>query len=153
MPYLVDGNNVMCQRVGWHKDKRRARRELMEDVARYKQNKGISLSIVFDGAPDDSFPDGSLYQGITIFYARVGSNADERIKTLVEASKQKQTLIVVTSDRELASYVRRCGVRVIASGEFRASVDRVEESRGLAQPKVEAPDEGWLRYFGADQDD
>ena len=52
MSYLIDGNNVMGQRVGWHRDRVRARRELLEDVARFARAKRVSVSVVFDGAPD-----------------------------------------------------------------------------------------------------
>ena len=53
MPYLIDGNNVMAQRVGWHKDKRAARRRLLEDLARFGASHGARIAVVFDGAPDD----------------------------------------------------------------------------------------------------
>ena len=35
MPYLVDGNNVMAQTVGWHRDRAAARKRLIRDLARF----------------------------------------------------------------------------------------------------------------------
>ena len=72
MPYLVDGNNVMAQRVGWHKDKRAARRRLLDELARFAQLKRASVLVVFDGGPDAHFADGSSYKGVRLFYAERG---------------------------------------------------------------------------------
>src|ERR687890_882696 len=123
MSYLVDGNNVMAQRVGWHRDKAGARRRLLGELARFAREAGASVAAVFDGAPDEFFPDGSYFMGVRVFYAARGSDADARIKSFVEASRERRTLRVVTSDRALADYVRRCGVEVIRSGEFRRMME------------------------------
>ena len=91
MSYLVDGNNVMGQRVGWHRDRQRARRELLDELARFASAKKVRVAVVFDGAPDEHFADASSYRGVRVFYAARGSNADERIKALVEASRERRT--------------------------------------------------------------
>src|ERR1043165_672289 len=121
--YLVDGNNVMAQRVGWHRDKRKARRKLMEEVARFALARHVRVTVVFDGAPEEFFADGASYKGVRLFYAERGSNADERIKQLVESERERRTLRVVTSDRALSDYVRRCGAQVLRSGEFRKKME------------------------------
>src|SRR5437764_3790984 len=141
MSYLIDGNNVMAQRVGWHRDKAGARRRLLEEVARFARAAGVTAEVVFDGAPDEFFPDGSHFMGVRVFYAERGSDADTRIKELVEASRERRTLKVVTSDRALADYVRRCGVEVIRSGVFRRRLDAAEvidESETTKREGVEA---------------
>lgn len=151
MSYLIDGNNVMGQRVGWHKDKPRARRELMDQLARFAEARGISVSVVFDGAPEQHFTDGASYRGrVRVFYAERGANADERIKSFVEASRERRTLHVVTSDRELANYARRCGAQVIAAGEFRRRMEEAERETAPHEQKqeIEADAEHWMRYFG-----
>ena len=51
MSYLVDGNNVMAQRVGWHRDKAGARRGLLDELARFAAAKRARVTVVFDGAP------------------------------------------------------------------------------------------------------
>ncbi|HUQ32210.1 MAG TPA: NYN domain-containing protein [Pyrinomonadaceae bacterium] len=157
MPYLVDGNNVMAQRVGWHRDKAKARRRLMDELARFAQNVRVRVTVVFDGAPEQHFADGSSYKGIRVFYSERGSNADERIKNMVEAARERRTLIVVTSDRELADYVRRCGAPVLRSGEFRR---KMEEAETRAAVKTDEAERGegvelneWMRYFGVGPDD
>ena len=158
MSYLIDGNNVMAQRVGWHKNKPAARRRLLEDVARFARAAGVTAEVVFDGAPDEFFPDGSDFMGVRVFYAERGSNADERIKQLVEASRERRTLKVVTSDRALADYVRRCGAGVVRSGEFRRRLDAPSaaasesEEAGRGGVEVSEMDE-WMKYFGVAPED
>ena len=157
MSYLVDGNNVMAQRVGWHKDKTRARRTLLDELARFAALKRVRIAVLFDGAPDEFFPDGASYRGVRVHYAARGSNADERIKALVEASRERRTLYVVTSDRALADYVRRCGAQTIAAGAFRQRMTETEW-RATAptdeSTQAEQADEGdWLHYFGVAPED
>jgi predicted RNA-binding protein with PIN domain len=156
MSYLVDGNNVMAQRVGWHRDKTGARRRLLTELARFAREAGVTVEAVFDGAPDEFFPDGSRFMGVRVFYAARGSDADSRIKELVESSRERRTLKVVTSDRALVDYVRRCGVEVIRSGDFRRRLDAAsaEESepgeRGVVK---ESELDDWMYYFGAAPED
>jgi predicted RNA-binding protein with PIN domain len=155
MSYLVDGNNVMAQRVGWHRDKGKARRALMDELARFARARGVRVEVVFDGAPEKHFPDGASYRGIRILYAARGSNADERIKRMVEESRERRTLLVITSDRALADYVRRCGARVIRSGEFRKQLK--ESALASEEPALEPSADGeldeWMRYFGVAPED
>ena len=159
MSYLIDGNNVMAQRVGWHRDKQGARRRLLDDLARFALCGKASVAVVFDGAPEQHFADGARYRGVRVFYAERGSNADERIKRMVEETRERRTLLVVTSDRALADYVRRCGARVMRSGDFR---QRMEEAlaqaaeppandvhKGVATEELD----GWMRYFGVATED
>ena len=155
--YIIDGNNVIGGRVGWHRDKAGSRRLLMHDLARLARSKRLRLNVVFDGAPDPQFPDGSSYRGVRIFYSQLGSDADERITEMVEAERNKKSLVVVTSDRKLAARVRACGARVVRSGEFRRMLDEAVENSPDQEPgapniKDDEVNE-WLRYFGVDESD
>ncbi|HEX7175392.1 MAG TPA: NYN domain-containing protein [Pyrinomonadaceae bacterium] len=158
MAYLVDGNNVMGQRVGWHRDRPGARRRLLGDLARFARREEASLTVVFDGAPDEHFPDGSDFMGVRVFYAERGRTADDRIKSMVDAARERRTLLVVTSDRQLADYVRRSGVRVQRSGEFRKRLDATQRREDAPEKADEPPpshDEllREMRYFGVGPED
>ncbi len=149
----------MGQRVGWHRDQPGARRMLLDELAQFKAAKKVSITVVFDGAPEQHFPDGSSYRGVRLYYAERNSNADERIKSFVEATRERRTLFVVTSDRALADYVRRCGAQVIRSGDFR---QRLEEANAITARGAHADNDeidkagglnGWMRYFGVAPED
>jgi len=150
MPYIVDGNNVMAQTVGLHQDKAGARRRLIHDLVRFVAVQRIKLKVVFDGAPDEEFPEGRKYKGVHILYARPGSDADSRIMELVTKASHKRDLVIVTSDRALASFVKHQGARTMYSGEFRRLL---EDSQKLATP-MEKTSHGdnvdvaeWLDFF------
>jgi predicted RNA-binding protein with PIN domain len=129
------------------------------ELARFAREAGVTVEAVFDGAPDEFFPDGSYFMGVRVFYAARGSDADARIKGLVEASRERRTLKVVTSDRALADYVRRCGAQVVRSGEFRRRLDSAPASdtetseRELRAGVKESELGEWMYYFGADPAD
>jgi predicted RNA-binding protein with PIN domain len=135
----------------------------MKDLARLARTKKLRLNVVFDGAPDAQFPDGSSYRGVRIYYSRPGSDADTRIIEMVEAERNKKSLVIVTSDRKLTSRVRACGARVMRSGEFRRTLDEtIESSADQAPGRDSNPDtpgikddelDEWLRYFGVEESD
>jgi predicted RNA-binding protein with PIN domain len=101
---------------------------------------------------------------VEVFYARAGSDADERIKEIVEASLERRTLFVVTSDRALTDYVRCCGAQIVSARDFRQRMAEVgdekrgrdEEARIGDEPRggVRAGElDEWMRYFGVDDTD
>ncbi len=156
--YLIDGNNVIGQRVGWHRDKPGSRRQLLGDLASLAKVKKLRLTVVFDGAPDPSFPDGASFRGVKVFYSRPNSDADTRIVVMVEAERNRKNLTVVTSDRKLADRVRVCGVRVMRAGEFQQLLDdasaQVFNSSSVSDAQVKQEEaEEWLRYFGVGEED
>ncbi len=153
--YLIDGNNVIGQRVGWHRDKPAARKRLMDELAHLSLVRRIRLAVVFDGRPDPAFPDGTSFRGVRIYYAARGSDADQRIVELVEATTNRHNLTVVTSDGRLTEQVRVRGVKVIRSGAFRRwleeSLDVTPSGEDL---RVREDQMGqWMRYFGVDGDE
>jgi predicted RNA-binding protein with PIN domain len=153
MPYIIDGNNVMGQTPGWHRDKPAARRGLLLDLAGFAKSQKARVTVVFDGAPSDPFPEGSAFQGVKILYAEKGSDADTRIQKLVESSANARELTVVTSDRHLAFLVHARGAKVIRSGDFRRKMRDARESASTPPEDGEKYETGdvpsWMRYFGA----
>jgi predicted RNA-binding protein with PIN domain len=150
MAYIIDGNNVMGQTPGWHRDPAAARKRLLDLIARFASIKKVRTTAVFDGAPDQGIPDGSGYRGVRVLYAERGSDADSRIEQLVESSRDRRGLTVVTSDRRLALAVRSLGAKVMRSGEFRKLVDDTLEMQAEVGEQIEEANVNeWLRYFGA----
>lgn len=148
MPYLIDGNNLMYRG--------QSRRELLEELARFANLKKSKVAVAFDGAPEANFPDNSSFQTVKIHYHARGSNADARIKEIVENSRERQTLFVVTDDRALGEYIRRCGAKLMNCRDFRHKLNHLppQKTKKTDDAGVK-PDEmaAWLRYFGADEND
>jgi predicted RNA-binding protein with PIN domain len=85
---------------------------------------------------------------------------------MVEASRERQTLHVITSDRALGDYVRRCGARVVGAEEFRRRMDNPRAATGTRNATVASSSDErrdttvranevneWMRYFGVDAAD
>jgi predicted RNA-binding protein with PIN domain len=148
MPYLIDGNNLMSNR--------QTRRELLEEVADFAAAKKVRVTVVFDGAPENSFPDGSSFKQVKIYYNKYGYTADDRIKQMVESSKERQTLFVVTDDRALANFVRKTACKVLTCREFKQRIAalKTSENEQTRLQGVEADEiKDWMRYFGVDETD
>ncbi|NLV32044.1 MAG: NYN domain-containing protein [Acidobacteria bacterium] len=124
---IVDGNNVMGQRVGWHRDKPAAQRRLREEVERFARRENEAHLLVFDAAPAGT-PDQTAVEmdtsPLTTLYARRGSSADELILERLYRHGDGDQVCVVTSDRALARQARVLGARVVSSGEFRRRLER-----------------------------
>jgi predicted RNA-binding protein with PIN domain len=150
MLYLVDGNNVMALKPGWHRDKAEARRRLIYELSALVAARRVKVRVVFDGAPDEDFPDGARYKSVHIFYAELGSNADTRIKDMVRSSSFKRDMVVVSSDRDLSSFAHRQGAKTMASEQFRRVLNAARASRAAKEPSrgndpVDVDE--WMDYF------
>jgi predicted RNA-binding protein with PIN domain len=146
MSYLIDGNNLM-KTFGIE-----TRKTVLEKLSGFAKTKKIS--VVFDGSEESFFPDGSSYKGIRVFYSKT-SDADSWIKTFVENSKEKHTLIVVTDDLELSSYCRRCGAKTISTRNFRIKLEKTKPRKDEKENLAVKPEEinEWMRYFGIEEND
>lgn len=150
MPYLIDGNNLMPH------VRAATRRDLLEKVSQFAQARRVKVSVVFDGAEEQSCPDGARFKGVNVFYSQGYADADARIKKIVESEKGKRALIVVTSDNALANFCRFRGAKVIRTPEFRAKIEAAQNSQiELARQRGVKSDDipDWLSYFGIDNSD
>ena len=121
--YLVDGNNVMGQRVGWHRDKPGAQRRLLRELPRFVRSSGEDVTVVFDGRPLPDIRDGDSLDGVSVFFARRGADADHRILELAREATDPERILAVTSDRLLADCLRDLGITTIRSGQFRKMLE------------------------------
>jgi predicted RNA-binding protein with PIN domain len=154
--YIVDGNNVIGQTPGWHRDKPGSRHRLLGELAAFASATRARVTVVFDGAPDEGVPDGATFRGVKVYYPGRGSDADSVIERLVAGSRDRRGLVVVTSDRRLAAECRDLGARVVRSGEFRRQMASAGAAPAGDPGESDAPAAGpiddWMRYFGCDPD-
>ena len=128
MHIIVDGYNLIrqsdvlrrCERISLEE----GRRALVLNLARYRKMRGHRITVVFDGWEGGSpTEERDLAGGVEIIYSRLGEKADEVIKRMLRAGSEE--ILVVTSDREIATFAARRGKGTIASPEFASRLDRI----------------------------
>jgi hypothetical protein len=132
MHILIDGYNLIRQSLSLRRFERQSleagRRALILALAEYKRKKGHNITLVFDGWESGSAQEEHDRQGnINIIYSRRGEKADEVIKRVADQSPEET--IVVSSDREIVSYVNRRGKTSLSSIEFETLMSQaIDES-------------------------
>ncbi|MBI3952103.1 MAG: NYN domain-containing protein [Acidobacteria bacterium] len=159
MSYLIDGNNLMGRTRGIDRQAPDARLQVLRRLAAFRNLPGQRprrITVVFDGAPEPNFPDGSTFQGVHIFYAQPNSTADALIKRRADQQKDKRALTVVTSDRALYNYVRASGVQALTCEQFNHRLQAALEAAGIEEKADVQLDTGelheWMRYFGVEEE-
>jgi len=128
MHIIIDGYNLIRQSDALRRYERisleEGRRALLRSLADYRKLRGHRITIVFDGwvggSPNE---ERDRAGGMDIIYSRLGEKADEVIKRLVAAGDEE--ILVVTSDREIATFAARRGKSSIDSFDFAARLDRL----------------------------
>ena len=118
---VIDGYNLIRQSPTFSVIERRSLEEgrdvLLECLASYKKVKHHSITVVFDGTGADTHMERRIrWKGIAVVFSRPGELADSVIKRI--ATRERERAIVVTSDREVASFVSQQGSATIGSVEF-----------------------------------
>jgi len=131
MHIIIDGYNLIRQSDTLRRFERQSleagRQALLQQVSRYRKQKGHRITVVFDGWENGSpLEERDRQGGITIVYSRRGEKADEVIKRMV--LHQGEEIVVVTSDREVAAYADRKGAASLTSLEFEAVIFRTAAS-------------------------
>lgn len=152
MRIIIDGYNLIRQSDFFRRYEKRSledgRRSLISRLAEYKRKKGHNITVVFDGwesgAPQE---ERDREKNISVIYSRRGEKADEVIKRLAGTSSEET--VIVSSDREIASYVNRRGKTVLSSSEFEMLMDKasVESPASMFAYDKETDDEPDYRTF------
>jgi predicted RNA-binding protein with PIN domain len=127
MYILVDGYNLIRQSDLLRRYERHSleagRLALMSKLSDYKRKKGHRITVVFDGWKSGSAEEGRDRHGnIEIIYSRQGERADDVIKRITDQTAEET--IVVSSDREIASYATRQGKTALSSPEFETIMNK-----------------------------
>jgi predicted RNA-binding protein with PIN domain len=127
MHIIVDGYNLIRQSDTFRQSERKSleegRNALIRSLAGYRKLRGHRITIVFDGWVGGSPLEERDRAGeVEIVYSRLGEKADEVIKRML--AKGDEEILVVTSDREIATFAVRRGKSAIASAAFDALLER-----------------------------
>lgn len=122
MPYLIDGHNLIGQMRDLSLSDPNDEEKLIERLRLAAERSQKRISVVFDPNPHDVTPpigrNSTQHSRVTAIFAHPGKKADDVIRRMAGEAKDKQGLIVVTSDAAVADFTRRCGVRVQSSRDF-----------------------------------
>lgn len=143
---IVDGYNVIRQskqlRTLDLRDMQEGRETLQDMLVEYRKRKGHHITIVFDGTNAIS-PDTQRqrFRGIDILFSRHGETADTVIKRM--ATREKERALVVSSDRDIVSFVRSVGSATIGSRAFEDKLFQALYS-GENGGMEDSPGTGWV---------
>lgn len=103
---LIDGYNL----IGiFHKDLKKARQELIEELIKYRNKKGHDITVVFDGYKEGHGKETVEHRGgVRIIYSGANEKADDIIKRILNT--EKFFWIVITSDKDIerAAWKKNC---------------------------------------------
>lgn len=118
---VIDGYNLIRQSRQFREldlqDMQSGREALVSALAAYKKIKPHAISVVFDGAAAPAgMPRQDRCKGIELHYSRPGELADAVIKRM--AAREKEKLLVVSSDMDIVRFVETVGAAAISAPEF-----------------------------------
>ena len=150
--WVLDGYNVIhaipsLKNLLTH-DADSAREQLIQSIARLTLRKKIRCTVVFDGHPPDHHRP-SLHAPVHVMYS-FPLIADDTIKKIIDKTKNRSQLIVITSDREILSHARMQSCTTHSAKHF-ANLLRDEKSSSdekTDQPLSDAQVQQWLKIFG-----
>ena len=126
MHLVIDGYNLIRQSAMLSAREELSlqlgRDALLERLRQYKRLRSHRITVVFDAANKPNVAEErSQHKGIRIIYSGQGATADTVIKRICRNEGEK--VVLVTTDRELASYAEGCGSVAIDSQDFEARME------------------------------
>lgn len=118
---VIDGYNLIRQSPQFRdldrQEMQAGREALVEALVAYKRIKGHSITVVFDGAAAGlGMPRRDALKGIRLRFSRFGELADTVIKRM--AAREREKMLVVTSDNDIVQYARSQGAATLGASEF-----------------------------------
>lgn len=142
MHYYVDGYNLMFRISTANNDISGQRQQLIEDLNSKAQFLNLNITVVFDSQYKLGNSERFHFQQLEIVYTDHGETADQRILEEIQSEKYPSSKItVVTSDKKLAWFARRCSAATESVEDFMSWVNkrcknRVRQRRdGIVKPK------------------
>ncbi|MCU0288127.1 MAG: NYN domain-containing protein [Acidobacteria bacterium] len=155
MPYIIDGNNLLCSAADIAPEDPEARAKLLSLVEKFQQDKNTNITLVFDGVPHHGVRRQEISAKFTVLYPHYGNSADDEIREILDNIRYFKDVILVTSDRELKAFAREKGAKTINSIEFYFELKRFTHIRGKKEAKQKRIDtkisareiDQWMKIF------
>lgn len=120
---IVDGYNV--SKTVWPElPLDRQRTLLVAELGALAARTSAEVTVVFDGADVSSGAAKPVARGVRVRFSPADTTADDIIAELVAAEPAGRSLVVVSSDAEVAAHARRAGARPAASAALAGVFDR-----------------------------
>ena len=155
MPYIIDGNNLIGSSPEVSLDDPDARQKLIDIIRKFQEKKKSKVIIVFDGEPDNGYHRQMLTNKFNVVYPKIGNSADDEIKKILSGYTYFKDVVLVTSDRELKTFAKKKGAKVVNSIEFNFELKRVyrvqganEDQKKRIETKLSDQEvDQWLKIF------
>lgn len=151
--FIIDGYNLIHAIPSLKKtlahDASSARELLIHAVAQLTHRRKFRCTVVFDGSSSDNSTKQSPHAPIHVVYA-FPQTADSKIKQMIEQSKNRSLLVIISSDREILNFARVCSCQTHTSQHFANLLSQSDESSveksdaSLSQSQINE----WLKIFG-----
>jgi predicted RNA-binding protein with PIN domain len=149
--FIIDGNNLIGKIASLHKlqqkDKQSSREKLAFILESYFQGKpNNKVSLHYDGFEGQSI----RLQRIRIIYSGKRT-ADDEIKSQIEQEKNRRTIIVISSDRNLKDFASVCGCDCMSCEDFAKDIMNrsPEDEEKQRQNELNNDNDEFKRLFNA----
>jgi predicted RNA-binding protein with PIN domain len=155
MAYLIDGSNLIGHLPYLELFDPRSKHRLVARLSIFQRAKRTKIFLVFDGYPDPELGGQKIdTKKFVILYPDQGQTGDTLIKEWIEKQTDLRHLYVVSSDREIKTFARMKGARVLTCEEFdkqlkkslkkfRAEKDAKKSQKRLTPLEIDH----WLEIF------
>ena len=157
MSIIVDGYNYIGRSTELTLQDTGARDKIIYLFGQYCARAQKMLTVVFDGSYSGQQVDRKRQYGrVTVIYTSPIYSADHAIKKMVGAQepKRRKTLTIVSSDNEIADYVKARGASAMKSEEFEKEILRLlTQEKPFDRVNIHITDEEvqeWLKLFGTE---
>ncbi|MBA3956980.1 MAG: NYN domain-containing protein [Parachlamydiaceae bacterium] len=160
MHYYIDGYNLIFRSLGVSDDFTQKRQQFIEDLNAIAKLLDLEMTLVFDSCYQVGEGTRSHYNHLEILYSGQGEIADTLILERVQEERFPNRVTVVTSDKKLAWFARRCSAKTEAAEAFMGSIKRrclnrlkpkpvkvKPKSVPKIAPQPEAPVEECFEYY------
>ncbi len=131
MPYIIDGDNLIGSSPDISLDDPESRYKLVQEVQKYQETRKNNITIVFDGVPKNGLLREDIGSKFCVVYPRESGSADEEIKRILNGYNYFKDVTLVTSDRELKTFAKKKGAKIVSSIEFYFQLKRVSRYSGM----------------------
>ncbi len=151
--FILDGYNAIHAIPALKKtlahDAHSARELFIHAVARLTHHRKFRCTIVFDGSAPADATKQSPHAPVHVLYS-FPQTADSKIKQMIEQSKIRSLLVIISSDREILNFARVCSCQTYTSKHFANLLSQSDDSAAEKTDTQLSPSQvnEWLKIFG-----